>query len=740
MKDITLKSGNAYSLSELFSEDRKIIIPDMQRDYCWGDNLYGANKNEDLVTKFLESLLDVFSENKENKEVQLGMIYAYESPDNHIQLCDGQQRITTLYLLMGLLHKKTNNNSLKDCLISTFEWENDDKECRLQYAIRESTLYFLNDLVDNCFIKKQEISVIKKQSWYFNDYDLDPTIQSMIKALGIIEKQLANKTPQYLDDFSTFLMGNLTFLYFDMQNRNRGEDMFVIINTTGEPLTPTDNLKPILLSDFNDPKFSDEWEKRETYFWKNKKQNEVEADNGVNNFLTWYLKIVKQDDKFELIHFFKNQTKEEKEKALTEIEKYFNKIPVLIKALQSNVFKSITIKKQGVNVNTIQDLRSFNKDHAIEEYIVLPLLAFIVKFENEVDAYQFLRRLRKNYWLSDSEFLHWRYILRIIEKSESLNEILEFDSNSLDEIKNINIGIWYNDEEKIKTKLKKEHQEAIELWEDHEDFKGDLSALFKALLVSEQDDSITSFNSASIHLSDFDELKRIYTNISKLSSVLKAANMQVVNHTLSNWYRLFLLYSDCNKIGHIPNASWDFQGVLFSNNNDERLKKVEFYKLCKQSSELFIDYIEDYIKSKSSKEQVLNCETSFEVNQFIKIWLLLKVLNANKHKALISFHNGSGIAAYNDCHCNRININLPFSLGNAICGYGEKSGGGGGNKVSYAKPEWWLKSGVIDTPFSSINYDDFQNRLKQEGEKQDYWRNLINENHNYILELINAFY
>ena len=259
-----------------------------------------------------------------------------------------------------------------------------------------------------------------------------------------------------------------------MQNRNRGEDMFVIINTTGEPLTPTDNLKPILLSDFNDPKFSDEWEKRETYFWKNKKQNEVEADDGVNEFLTWYLKIVKQDDKFELINFFKNQSKEQKEKALTEIEKYFNKIPVLIKTLQNDVFKSITIKKQDVNVNTIQGLRSFNKDHEIEEYILLPLLAFIVKFENEVDAHQFLRRLRKNYWLSDSESLHWRYILRIIEKSASLNEILEFDSNSLDKIGN---SIWYNDEEKIKAELKKEHQEAIESWEDHEDFMGDLRPL-----------------------------------------------------------------------------------------------------------------------------------------------------------------------------------------------------------------------------------------------------------------------
>lgn len=32
-----LISGEAYSLSEIFcGENDKVIIPDLQRDYCWG--------------------------------------------------------------------------------------------------------------------------------------------------------------------------------------------------------------------------------------------------------------------------------------------------------------------------------------------------------------------------------------------------------------------------------------------------------------------------------------------------------------------------------------------------------------------------------------------------------------------------------------------------------------------------------------------------------------------------------
>ena len=85
-----LSSGNEYNLSELFSENRKIIIPDLQRDYCWGNKAHGPNKDE-LVTGFINSLFDIFSKQKDIDTAaafQLGMIYGYEEPDGFIHLCD----------------------------------------------------------------------------------------------------------------------------------------------------------------------------------------------------------------------------------------------------------------------------------------------------------------------------------------------------------------------------------------------------------------------------------------------------------------------------------------------------------------------------------------------------------------------------------------------------------------------------------------------------------------------------
>ena len=40
-----------YSLSQLFStSNRRVIIPDFQRDYCWGDKTHGEKHNSDIVS------------------------------------------------------------------------------------------------------------------------------------------------------------------------------------------------------------------------------------------------------------------------------------------------------------------------------------------------------------------------------------------------------------------------------------------------------------------------------------------------------------------------------------------------------------------------------------------------------------------------------------------------------------------------------------------------------------------
>ena len=178
----------------------------------------------------------------------------------------------------------------------------------MNYAIRESSLYFLSDLVCKFFIGNEaDVENIKSEDWYFDYYNLDPSIQSMLKALSKIESILKDKGLNYYVEFGEWLLNKVTFLYFDMENRKNGEETFVVINTTGESLSSTQNLKPLVLQEknikFDNTCFKDEgkgidkcWEEIETWFWQKRKGDNDTADAGFAEFLRW-ISIIEQVDK-----------------------------------------------------------------------------------------------------------------------------------------------------------------------------------------------------------------------------------------------------------------------------------------------------------------------------------------------------------------------------------------------------------------------------------------------------------
>ena len=287
-----LETCTSYSLRKLFQGvNDKICIPDLQRDYCWGK----SNTNNDRVGPFIDSLLEL----KKDTDITLGIIYGYFDkimPD-HLQLCDGQQRITTLFLLIGVLNRKL-SYQFTDILISEFERERDDYEPYLKYAIRESSLYFISDLVKYYFSKPetdedylQNVESIKNSNWFLNSYLQAPTIKSMLIGIYTIEKKLDGMQPDALQEFADFIIGkdedkpHLSLLFFDMENRTNGEETFVVINTTGEPLSANQNLKPLMINKYGDD-VADKWEKMEAWFWnhRNKAEQKHTADEGMTEF------------------------------------------------------------------------------------------------------------------------------------------------------------------------------------------------------------------------------------------------------------------------------------------------------------------------------------------------------------------------------------------------------------------------------------------------------------------------
>ena len=104
-----------------------------------------------------------------------------------------------------------------------------------------------------------------------------------------------------MNGIAHFVIEKISFLYYDMGNRQYGEDQFVVINTTGVGLSNTENIKPKLISSIADPKdkelFANKWEEEwEHFFWTNLRKDDSPdyiVDPDFNEFFRWIFIIEK---------------------------------------------------------------------------------------------------------------------------------------------------------------------------------------------------------------------------------------------------------------------------------------------------------------------------------------------------------------------------------------------------------------------------------------------------------------
>lgn len=119
---------NKNSVKEFLAtgEKYKFLIPEYQRPYSW---------DEEQITTLFNDLVEFTKHNGKDKPKGtyfLGSIVAYYNEDKEQEIIDGQQRITTLFLLLRAIYAKL--ESMSDTLektnfmlqISSTIWEKDE--------------------------------------------------------------------------------------------------------------------------------------------------------------------------------------------------------------------------------------------------------------------------------------------------------------------------------------------------------------------------------------------------------------------------------------------------------------------------------------------------------------------------------------------------------------------------------------------------------------------------------------
>lgn len=227
----TDKSQNAISFWQLIT-DHRIEIPIIQRDYAQGRN---DSKTQKIRSRFLKNIID--SLHTENNGLELDFVYGNIEKDL-LQPLDGQQRLTTLFLLHWFLAATTKNiDPNKETLL------------KFTYETRISSRDFSNGLVKNWNNLGQGDILserISDSEWFFLSWEKDPTIKAMLTMLDAIELDLKDKNNVTLSLYwEKLTYGNspIVFNFKELNHVGLTDDLYIKMNARGKALTEFENFK-----------------------------------------------------------------------------------------------------------------------------------------------------------------------------------------------------------------------------------------------------------------------------------------------------------------------------------------------------------------------------------------------------------------------------------------------------------------------------------------------------------------
>lgn len=228
-------STRKYTFQSLFSSTfefegnsitlRKIEIPIIQRDYAQGRQNVEVNR---IRERFLDAL---FQSIVNQNPITLDFVYGDVSHEGVLTPLDGQQRLTTLFLLHWYIAKKEN-----------VDLEEYDFSKNFSYATRFSSRDFCQELVKYTpDFGDEELSIaIKDQAWYPYEWKNDPTIQSMLVMIDAIHKKF-NIDHGLWESLVTNKI--ISFYFLPLSEMGLTDDLYIKMNSRGKPLTPFEHFK-----------------------------------------------------------------------------------------------------------------------------------------------------------------------------------------------------------------------------------------------------------------------------------------------------------------------------------------------------------------------------------------------------------------------------------------------------------------------------------------------------------------
>lgn len=209
----------------------RIEIPLIQRDYAQGRDSAAV---EVIRRDFLSVLVAALTG---GDPVELDFIYG-EIEAGTLRLLDGQQRLTTLFLLHWYIAAQTGR--LTDAAYFL----------NFAYATRPTAELFCRRLVDPAHALTEEFTTpsewITDQAWYLYAWRHDPTVQAMLLMLDAIHDRLGAANVDHDRVWSRLVdttSPSISFYFLPIDDMPSGEELYIKMNSRGKPLTDFENFK-----------------------------------------------------------------------------------------------------------------------------------------------------------------------------------------------------------------------------------------------------------------------------------------------------------------------------------------------------------------------------------------------------------------------------------------------------------------------------------------------------------------
>jgi len=258
--------NHKYTIEEAFLECF-YIIPDYQREYVWTDK---------EVTQLVEDINEQIDTEAEQDYFIGTILVSPADRKNHFEVIDGQQRLTTFFLLLcalrnlieGVQQQQFFNNLIK----AEYTNRNGDIAAYLKltprYENAEDVIGKLVELNDAPEAVRAKIQASGIKSF--------GSLEKLIAAYGVLHRYLRDNfdTQKKLKNFWGYLARNVVFIQIST-DVSTALKIFETVNERGVGLNSIDLLKNLLFKQVDSDKFTklkDEWKKITTPLEKAKEK------------------------------------------------------------------------------------------------------------------------------------------------------------------------------------------------------------------------------------------------------------------------------------------------------------------------------------------------------------------------------------------------------------------------------------------------------------------------------------